>query len=693
MQVVILNVYLIFHVFTCKILIITCLNKHTMTQNSLMFLSKEGDNFESQKIIIRRCCSETETLLKDSKSSKYSCIEKEENGTRLDFIEISESLIGIPECKIQTKHEKCVDLLNNRAVEVFCAHSTIAGKILYVLSHRPLAIMRKCCSGNEIYDSAHQKCVTHQNGTHLNRKYFNQFKAHKGHIVIANETFPISTENQIIVQYNFNINDTNFPFKPEFMTHLTPELKSYDYCIDLTMNHNEFHWMLQVSKSKDICKSIPCIRKCCLVGEQIKIINGSSECAPYKGSIKPKFYNIQNWYSSNQIIEEKDVDVYGIRQQKNCKKYILDPFFTFEDIHYIDYKTGNLFVNASLKPFKHDQYCLEIVGDVMETFICQQDESNETNYYKAVALMLSIIGFALTLIVYILFPKQLHGNIHGKIVMCYDISFLLAYTSLLIIQFIYANSKYCKIIAYLTYFNFITGFIWTNIMCFDIWLTIVKGASRSSKRLIFYIGYSITFSGALLMILCLAQHTELMPYYLRPDFGETKCWFNDRDTMILGTYFLFPLGLIILVNSVFFILTIIHCNKVKREITRAQRTSVREKKKRLFQANKAIISMNLKLFIVMGMSWILEVISALDSKRIIYYITDTFNALLGVFIFIIFVCKGRVLQLIKKRLGIQEEPVQITRTTSASAKRTHLIDTKATKPLQVQVVECKSAEE
>lgn len=60
----------------------------------------------------------------------------------------------------------------------------------------------------------------------------------------------------------------------------------------------------------------------------------------------------------------------------------------------------------------------------------------------------------------------------------------------------------------------------------------------------------------------------------------------------------------------------------------------------------------------MGMSWILEVISAVDKAldeqrrvRVFWIISDTFNALLGVFIFIIFVCKGRVLKLIKKRLG------------------------------------------
>lgn len=70
--------------------------------------------------------------------------------------------------------------------------------------------------------------------------------------------------------------------------------------------------------------------------------------------------------------------------------------------------------------------------------------------------------------------------------------------------------------------------------------------------------------------------------------------------------------------------------------------------------------MNVKLFIVMGMSWICEVISFfllkyLEYKRwhhVLFYTSDVFNCLQGLLIFILFVLKSRVYQALRKRLGL-----------------------------------------
>lgn len=61
--------------------------------------------------------------------------------------------------------------------------------------------------------------------------------------------------------------------------------------------------------------------------------------------------------------------------------------------------------------------------------------------------------------------------------------------------------------------------------------------------------------------------------------------------------------------------------------------------------------MNLKLFTVMGISWILEIISTFYKNRRVEMILDTYNLLLGVFIFIIFVFKRKVLYELKCRFG------------------------------------------
>lgn len=50
-------------------------------------------------------------------------------------------------------------------------------------------------------------------------------------------------------------------------------------------------------------------------------------------------------------------------------------------------------------------------------------------------------------------------------------------------------------------------------------------------------------------------------------------------------------------------------------------------------------TLNLKLFTVMGISWILEIISTYNDNQITETLTDIYNIFLGVFIFFIFVFK------------------------------------------------------
>ena len=63
--------------------------------------------------------------------------------------------------------------------------------------------------------------------------------------------------------------------------------------------------------------------------------------------------------------------------------------------------------------------------------------------------------------------------------------------------------------------------------------------------------------------------------------------------------------------------------------------------------------MNLKLFFVMGGTWIMEIVATLlQNIEQWWYVSDFFNIFQGILVFFIFVCKRNVLEAIKKRLGI-----------------------------------------
>lgn len=69
--------------------------------------------------------------------------------------------------------------------------------------------------------------------------------------------------------------------------------------------------------------------------------------------------------------------------------------------------------------------------------------------------------------------------------------------------------------------------------------------------------------------------------------------------------------------------------------------------------------MNMKLFIVMGVSWIFEVISyflnhyavGLSWRAEFFYVSDAFNCLQGLMIFILFVLKSKVYYALLRRIG------------------------------------------
>lgn len=62
----------------------------------------------------------------------------------------------------------------------------------------------------------------------------------------------------------------------------------------------------------------------------------------------------------------------------------------------------------------------------------------------------------------------------------------------------------------------------------------------------------------------------------------------------------------------------------------------------------------MKLFIVMGVSWSLEVLATLfRSPAALWYISDGFNILQGLLVFLIFVFKRKVLTSIQERLRLR----------------------------------------
>lgn len=67
--------------------------------------------------------------------------------------------------------------------------------------------------------------------------------------------------------------------------------------------------------------------------------------------------------------------------------------------------------------------------------------------------------------------------------------------------------------------------------------------------------------------------------------------------------------------------------------------------------------MNAKLFVVMGVTWTLEIVSTFfPHEHAVFYLSDAANALQGVMIFAIFVLKRKVVRALAVRLGRAPPP-------------------------------------
>ncbi|KAJ4439887.1 hypothetical protein ANN_08016 [Periplaneta americana] len=176
----------------------------------------------------------------------------------------------------------------------------------------------------------------------------------------------------------------------------------------------------------------------------------------------------------------------------------------------------------------------------------------------------------------------------------------------------------------------------------------LRGSVKERERKKFLM-YSVYAWGSPLIMLIVCLLMDLLPgipdTYIKPEFGVKKCWFRT-DTAILA-YFFGPIGVLVLCNIVLFITTAIKIVKLKRE-TRMLKGS--ESKRHDDEANRQRFNLYLKLFVVMGVNWIMEVISwATGGPNYLWYITDFGNTLQGLLIFIIFVCKQKVGRLLVKR--------------------------------------------
>uniref|UniRef100_A0A2H1W4J5 SFRICE_020326 n=1 Tax=Spodoptera frugiperda TaxID=7108 RepID=A0A2H1W4J5_SPOFR len=171
------------------------------------------------------------------------------------------------------------------------------------------------------------------------------------------------------------------------------------------------------------------------------------------------------------------------------------------------------------------------------------------------------------------------------------------------------------------------------------------GNGSQNKKFGYYSIYAFGVPTILTILLAALEFSNVHPNGLIMPSLRTKGCFLTGSSKIL--YFYGPIFILCVANLIFFTMTAMRIAKSKKEskMLRGNESSTHDANRKHTQR----FTVYVKLFIVMGISWILEVISYLVPQAdAVWWVTDAYNVLIGLIIFIIFVCKQNTWIMIKK---------------------------------------------
>lgn len=407
----------------------------------------------------------------------------------------------------------------------------------------------------------------------------------------------------------------------------------------------------------------PKIVKCCRPGEAYQFDDSfqTYECTKYDHVFEPVVTGPGGNYSLRD---------YETTTMLPCKIYIPLMPDELEEVSAAGRLRTVLIPDAMVEPRR---FCLETLlngtGEQLVAGLCWEGHEVKLNASQIVyvtSTMASTPFLLVTAVIYWAVPEL--WTLHGRSVACHTSSLFLGYLLLALTQIISdaISDASCIACAFIIYFSFMASFFWLNVMCFDIFWTFsgfrsLRGTARERehKKFIFYSIYSWGCPLILLVVTLIMQfHNDIPDGVLRPRFGEKKCWFHDDVTLL--AYFYGPVGVIVICNIFLFILTAIRIAQLKRETAMLKGTDSR----RHDDDNRQRFNLYLKLFLVMGVNWSMEVISALaGGPEYVWYVTDICNTLQGVLIFVIFVWKDRIRRMLMEKFCPKRASTKFSKST------------------------------
>ncbi|KAJ8978576.1 hypothetical protein NQ317_015993, partial [Molorchus minor] len=552
----------------------------------------------SHELVKPKCCKSDDYL---QKGGAYKCTENASKrlgilSNETDFLETQQN-------------GECIDIIDDD----FGVFQISAGN---VTKEEPLdenyAYFTKCCPLRYYYNTVLHSCVQDDNITHdfINDTF----------IRVGLPTCKLIVDRELGNEIDLYKNVINVR-------------RNDDYCIDVNEKGN--YTLRQCREDPQVCNHIKCVKKCCPDGQSF--VNGAKCVDTYTHGINLTFSSrIENPEDSFAVISNRTCKrIYIMNENRYIFKLLKNGTFT------VWYNYTNSFRYEDVT-FEYS-YCIEHShskkAEGFFFFKCYDEMEYKKKFeYTVVPKVFSCIFLGLTIAIYIFLRET--RVLFGKILLNYCVATLIMFSILVIAQVDLSPPDIdCKIRGYSIVYFATASFAWLNIMCCDIWWTF--GSTKQSigahqrrkdlKRLLWYLLYAWGMPICLTLIIYIFNSNTYLPYSIHPYIGENQCFLERRPGNYAQILFLrLPHLIIQIVNTVLFFKTILYCLRIKNEINRINDTSKYERKNN-FKKDRERLFLILKLSVIMGVTFVFDATSSFfDMSE------------MGVFIFIIFICKKKI---------------------------------------------------
>ncbi|CAL4114088.1 unnamed protein product, partial [Meganyctiphanes norvegica] len=189
-----------------------------------------------------------------------------------------------------------------------------------------------------------------------------------------------------------------------------------------------------------------------------------------------------------------------------------------------------------------------------------------------------------------------------------------------------SDRRQCITLAFFMHWNGLAIFFWLNVMAFELWRT-VRAQTPVQHSMTKFIKYSVYAWGCPLLIAIITVIIDHLPeeydLIIRPQLAGTHCFLEgDKERWL---YLNWVILAVTLVNLGFFIDICVRIHKATAQVNKSTNN----------------FWMFLKMFLIMGIAWVLDIFS---TRHCLWTIGDLPNLLQGVGIFIATVCNRQVLK-------------------------------------------------